>query len=100
MGSLPAAKQPLERPLEPPLGVSAQALDVARFPFFQEEFQERHVASCESEPEEGELLYLLRGGISFRPVVQALAFGRHAVAGGLAGERLCLEGQAGKPRPV
>ena len=50
--------------------------------------------SARSDPEEGELPYFLRGGLPFRPVVQAPALRRHAVAGGLPREGLSEERQA------
>ena len=93
-GVVAGGQQRLERPLQSPLGVSAQALDVAQFPLFQEKPHECHVVVRKSEPEDSELPYLLRRGISFRQVIQTPAVRRHAVAGGLSREGLAHWRQA------
>ena len=87
-GVVVGGQQSLEGPLQSPLGFSPDALGVARLPESRHVARYLTVALRHPEPGDGEIPYLLRRGLSFRPVVQTPAVRRHPVTGGLPGKGL------------
>ena len=91
-GGVVGSQQPLERPLQPSLGLQPLVPGVGKAGVFQVVLERVQVALRHLQPPDGQLPYLPGCGFPLRPVVQAPAVRPYTVAGGLPGEGLAQQG--------